>query len=517
MKPPVKYCAIYTRKSREEGLEQEFNSLDAQREACQAYIMSQKAEGWIAMRELYDDGGFTGGNMDRPALKKLLGDIQTGKVHTVVVYKIDRLTRSLMDFAKLVEVFDKHGVTFVSITQSFNTTTSMGRLTLNVLLSFAQFEREVTGERIRDKIAASKKKGMWMGGSRPTGYDIHEKQLVIKEDEAELVRLIFNKYLEQRCVRRLKGYLDGAGISTKHWTSQKGNTRGGKSFSRGILYKILTNPVYIGKIRHKDILYDGQHQPLLPEELWYQVQKQLAEGTPSLRGRKKPALAGSLLKGILYDGAGNPYSPVFTGKSGKQYRYYVSQALLQNRELPAGIIGRVPSHDMEALVERALIAQFSAPDKAVQLLGLDPTVDYENLMNIVKRYECLPLRTMIPEIISRVIIHSKSIGIVVRRQVLREKIAQALNIALDKTDVETAPEISVPFEPVQTSRSFVIPGQQQDKDIFDLPPNQLRAWIKGIVWRDEHFAGQSMVAIARRENTDERYVRLLVERSLTII
>jgi site-specific DNA recombinase len=297
MKPSIKYCAIYTRKSSEEGLEQEFNSLDAQSESCHAYITSQKAEGWSAVKTTYDDGGYSGGNMDRPGLKKLMDDIQAGKIHIVVVYKIDRLTRSLMDFAKLVEIFDKHGVTFVSVTQSFNTTTSMGRLTLNVLLSFAQFEREVTGERIRDKISASKKKGMWMGGMTPFGYDQIDKKLVVNNDDAKIVRLIFEKYLALGCVRRLKEYLDDNGIVSKIRNSKKGHQWGGAKFRRGLLYKLLINPVYIGRIKHKTNTYEGQHQAILPIELWDQVQAQMARQTATFRGTGKSRPVGNLLNG----------------------------------------------------------------------------------------------------------------------------------------------------------------------------------------------------------------------------
>ena len=252
-------CAIYTRKSSEEGLEQEFNSLDAQREACEAYVRSQKHEGWQALPALYDDPGYSGGNMERPALKRLLADIAAKRIDVVVVYKVDRLTRSLADFAKIVEVFDASAVSFVSITQAFNTTTSMGRLTLNVLLSFAQFEREVTGERIRDKIAASKKKGLWMGGQPALGYDVKDRKLVVNEAEAETVRMIFRRYLDLGSVRELKAALDAEGMVSKHRTAADGSAYGGQSFSRGALYQMLQNRVYRGEIVHKGAAYPGEH------------------------------------------------------------------------------------------------------------------------------------------------------------------------------------------------------------------------------------------------------------------
>ena len=269
-------CAIYTRKSTEEGLEQNFNSLDAQREACEAFIASQKHEGWIMLPTPYDDGGYSGGTLERPALQQLLADIRGSKVDVVVVYKIDRLTRSLLDFAKIVEVFDAHGVSFVSVTQAFNTATSMGRLTLNVLLSFAQFEREVTGERIRDKIAASKKKGMWMGGYPPLGYDVKDRKLVVNETEAETVRYIFRRYQELGSVRLLKGHLDAAGFASKHRVAPDGRPYGGKPMTRGALYHMLQNRIYRGEIVHKDRAYPGEHTPIIDADLWQEVQETLA-------------------------------------------------------------------------------------------------------------------------------------------------------------------------------------------------------------------------------------------------
>lgn len=461
----LKKCAIYTRKSSEEGLEQDFNSLDAQREACAAYIASQKAEGWAAIKEPYDDGGFSGGNTDRPGLKRLMEDIQAGKISIVVVYKIDRLTRSLMDFAKLVEVFDKHGVTFVSVTQSFNTTTSMGRLTLNVLLSFAQFEREVTGERIRDKIAASKIKGMWMGGARPTGYDINDKRLVINKGEAELVRLIFQKYVDLGCVRRLKEYLDSQGFKTKNWISRKDRAHGAASFSRGILYQILKNPVYAGKVRHKEKIYDGQHQAIIELDLWQHVQEKLINRSVSERGGNKPPVPGNLLKGKLFDYEGNFYSPVFTSRGAKQYRYYTNQALLQDKPVPPGIVSRIPAQDIEELVENTVRNSLSES-------GIDQPMP------------CVARITVYPG---------------------------KLKVTLPDTVVE------VPFEPIKSGRSFLIPNNAPIRDPLDLPVPQLKALVKGTMWRDEHFAGMSMRDIAKRESTDERHVRRLITNSLTII
>ena len=299
---PILRCAIYTRKSSEEGLDQDFNSLHAQREACAAYIASQKHEGWQAVKTHYDDGGFSGGNMERPALKQLLEDIEAGKVNVVIVYKVDRLTRSLTDFAKIIERFDKHSVSFVSVTQQFNTTSSMGRLTLNVLLSFAQFEREVTSERIRDKIAASKKKGMWMGGFIPLGYDVKNRKLLINAKEAQTVQYIYRRYLELGCVRLLKEDLDRQGIHSK----VRGQ-KGGCSFSRGILYKILSNPIYIGQIRHKGTCHPGQHEAIIDQELWEQVQQHMASNSVEHKTRSRNTISCPLTN-KLFDVSGERLS-----------------------------------------------------------------------------------------------------------------------------------------------------------------------------------------------------------------
>ena len=300
---PKLRCAIYTRKSSEEGLEQEFNSLQAQREACEAFITSQKGEGWQTLPAHYDDGGWSGGTLDRPALQRLLADIRASKVDVVVVYKIDRLTRSLLDFAKIVEVFDAHGVSFVSVTQAFNTSTSMGRLTLNVLLSFAQFEREVTGERIRDKIAASKQKGMWMGGFVPLGYDVKDRMLVINKEEAESVRFIFRRYLELGSVYKLKAELDAKRITSKRRLNANGKARGGRPIAAGALYHLLQNPIYCGRIGHKGQSYEGMHEAIIEPELWEAVQRSL-EGNSRERRNGTSAKEPSLLAGLIVDAEG---------------------------------------------------------------------------------------------------------------------------------------------------------------------------------------------------------------------
>ncbi|PCJ61599.1 MAG: recombinase family protein [Rhodospirillaceae bacterium] len=356
-------CAIYTRKSHEEGLEQEFNSLDAQRESCEAYIASQKHEGWTCLPEMYDDGGISGATMERPALKRLLADIETGKVDTVVVYKVDRLTRSLSDFAKIVEVFDTHGVSFVSVTQAFNTTTSMGRLTLNMLLSFAQFEREVTGERIRDKIAASKKKGMWMGGLPPLGYDVKDRKLVVNEAEAETVRTIYRRYVALGSVPALKEELDRDGIASKARSNRFGRQTGGKPLARGALYHMLQNPIYLGRIVHKETSYPGEHKAIIDEALLNKVQQKLAANRID-RANGVDAAQPSLLAGLLYDDAGEPMTPSHANKKGTRYRYYVSKALVRGNRRRAPRGRRVPAGDLEELVEGRL-RQFLASETKV--------------------------------------------------------------------------------------------------------------------------------------------------------
>ena len=291
-------CAIYTRKSSEEGLEQSFNSLDAQRESCEAFINSQMHEGWRVLATRYDDGGYSGGSMERPALKRLLADVAANRINVIVVYKVDRLTRSLADFAKIVETFDAKGASFVSVTQQFNTTTSMGRLTLNILLSFAQFEREVTGERIRDKIAASKKKGMWMGGLVPLGYDLEDRKLVPNPKEVALVSKIFSLYLELGCVRKLAERLDREEIRSKVWITRTGARLGGATFARGALYNLLRNRLYIGAIRHRDQWYAGEHKGIVPRSLWDRVQAQLNNNLRKRWNRVRER-ASSLLTGLV--------------------------------------------------------------------------------------------------------------------------------------------------------------------------------------------------------------------------
>jgi site-specific DNA recombinase len=344
-------CAIYTRKSSEEGLEQDFNSLDAQREACEAFIASQKREGWTLLGEIYDDGGFSGATVERPAFQRLLSDVSAGQIDVVVVYKVDRLTRSLSDFAKIVDIFDKHTVSFVSVTQQFNTTSSIGRLTLNILLSFAQFEREVTGERIRDKIAASKKKGMWMGGLPSLGYDVKDRKLIVNAAEAETVRHIFRRYTELKSVRELKEELDAAGIVSKVRAASDGSRYGGLPIARGALYLMLQNRIYRGEIVHKGKSHPGEHEAIVDAPLWDKVQAILTQNRVE-RASGNTGKEPSLLTGILFDAQGGRMSPTHANKKGTRYRYYISRSLL-DRTTKAKTEGqRIPAAALESLVVR---------------------------------------------------------------------------------------------------------------------------------------------------------------------
>jgi DNA invertase Pin-like site-specific DNA recombinase len=376
-------CAIYTRKSSEEGLDMEFNSLDAQRESCEAYIASQRAEGWACMREHYDDGGFSGGTLDRPGLKTLIEDIEDGLVDVVVVYKIDRLSRSLMDFSRLVEVFDKHGVTFISITQSFNTTTSMGRLTLNILLSFAQFEREVTGERIRDKFAASRAKGMWMGGFVPMGYDVVSRKLVVNEAEADMVRHMFQRFVE----------LGSATLLTRELVAKGTLNKRGKPIDKGFLYKLFRNRLYLGEAVHKGTSYPGEHHGIITLELWDQVQSILQE-SPRQRAANTRTQTPALLKGLIFTANGVAMTPTATKKGSRHYRYYTSMDAIRNRagegtdgfvRLNAGMVeGAVIQHIRELLRSPEVVTRAVASAKAK-----DPQADETDVVTALANFDKL--------------------------------------------------------------------------------------------------------------------------------
>lgn len=359
---PRKRCAVYCRVSSDERLDQEFNSIEAQREAGHAFIASQRSEGWIPVADDYDDPGYTGGHIDRPALKRLLADIECGHIDVVVIYKIDRLTRSLADFSRMVEVFERHNVSFVSITQQFNTTTSMGRLMLNVLLSFAQFEREVTGERIRDKIAAAKRKGLWMGGVPPLGYDVENRRLIINPTEAAVVRRIFEEMLTIGSPTQIATNLTAEGITTKAWTTQDGQTRPGARIDKKYVYKLLRNRIYLGELSHKGTWYPGAHPAIVDPGLWGQVHEVLAKD-PHARSvvSKLRARTDALLRGLLYAPSGERMYPTYSRKNGRQYRYYVSKS-----ESRFGAIGksyeRIPADEVEAAVVAQIKTVLASPE-----------------------------------------------------------------------------------------------------------------------------------------------------------
>lgn len=458
-------CAVYTRKSTEEGLDQAFNSLDAQREACEAYIQSQRHEGWKVLPRQYDDGGASGGNLNRPSLERLLTDIDAGHVDMVVVYKIDRLTRSLTDFAKLVERFDAAGASFVSVTQQFNTSTSMGRLTLNVLLSFAQFEREVTAERIRDKIAASKKKGMWMGGFPPYGYTKKEGGLVIDQSEADILQDLFHAYLEVKCVRRLVEYADRCGYKTRRLEFKSGRVRGGRGFTRGGLYHLLSNPLYIGKIKHHDEIYDGRHQPLVAPELFDRVQSQLDQNRVVRKSRKN-VISKSPLAGKLFGQDGEPLTPTHSTKNGRRYRYYVSKA--------KGLDWRLPAGELEAAVENALQSDV----RIRQAIANSDRQNERNALDLLGRVQIFPGKLLI------------SVGL----------------------ESSATIEVKVPFSERRrgVEAKIIIPGQASSKRDLVL----IRRVHRALSWVDKIKAGQTIKSIADEEQISTDYITHNLDLSL---
>lgn len=470
-------CAIYTRKSSEEGLEQAFNSLDAQREACEAFIKSQAHEGWSLVKTGYDDGGFTGGNMDRPALKNLIADLKQGFLDVVVVYKVDRLTRSLADFAKIVEILDKHKASFVSVTQQFNTTSSMGRLTLNVLLSFAQFEREVTGERIRDKIVASKRRGMWMGGNAPLGYDVHERKLYANDREAEIVRDIFSRYLALKRVAALQVELRNRGIVSKVWISRKGKQGGGAPYSRGALYYLLRNPVYVGRVPHNGDSYPGQHSPILEQALWDKVQTQLAANRSGERSTPVSANR-SPLEGLLFDDRGNVMTPSFTKKlNGQRYRYYLSQAILQNETDKVGSIGRVPAPAIERVVAETVKQALATP------------AEERNSWHVA------PAKASIRDSIERIVVSNRALEIYLR----------------------TPPPKKFLIRGVFVRRGRGVVFERFDSNSSSAPRRPSIALVRALCrahhWRQLVESGEicSYYQIARREKMNPGYVRRIMQ------
>ncbi len=523
-------CAIYTRKSSEEGLEQSFNSLDAQREACVAYIQSQRHEGWKVLDAPYDDGGYSGGTLERPGLKELLADIDAGGVDVVVVYKVDRLTRSLADFAKIVERFDARGVGFVSVTQQFNTSTSMGRLTLNVLLSFAQFERELTGERIRDKIAASKRKGMWMGGCVPLGYDHKDRRLIVNDAEAELVRNIFRRYVELGCVAKLKAELDSQGITSKVRLSASGQRTGGTPFSRGALYTVLKNRLYLGQIAHRGQVHAGEHDAIVSLELWDEVQARLhANGQARRAGVKSKAP--SLLAGLLYEEQGNRLTPSHAVKDGKRYRYYVSQALIQHRGDQAGCAKRIPAHDIEDLVLRRLQTFLGNPEELLNALAMPSdnattqalVGNAKSCSNQSSKWTPAQARAELLAIVARITVRGGAIEILLDRLKLRAALigaADPLTIVQDirqpSSDTHAEEDlfpltIEAQFRRVGGEVRLIVPAGSPHGRSAQPNPNLIRALTRAQDWYERLLTGQaSCHSIAAETGCDERYVSRVV-------
>src|SRR5262245_15524633 len=513
-----KRCAIYTRKSSEEGLEQEFNSLAAQREACEAYICSQQHEGWVMAKTHYDDDGCSGGNLERPALQHLLGDVRAGGIDVVVVYKVDRLTRSLADFARLVEIFDAQGVSFVSVTQQFNTTSSMGRLTLNVLLSFAQFEREVTGERIRDKIAASKKKGLWMGGSPPLGYRVSERVLVIDPAEAETVRRIFVLYRELGSVRRVKDATDRLGLRTKRRMTANGVERGGAPFSRGHLYRLLSNPIYTGRIAHKGHLYPGQHPALIDEETWIAVRNQLAANAGAHR-RNPQAAEPSLLAGLLVDAQGERLTPSHAVKNGRRYRYYTSAAL-STATRDRGQNWRLAAREIEDCVISILIDALINPARLREGPTM-PGMSSDQMRKLLGRAARLAaaLRRapeerakIVRELVEQVIVDDKQIVIKLRHGVLLSG-----GVPSRASDAPGAGTIeltaAVDFKRRGVATKVVLPGLTQQNQPARCDPTLIKAVVRGRAWFEELATGRvrSLEELATRDGITRRYIRRLID------
>lgn len=443
----IRHCAIYTRKSSEEGLQQEFNSLDAQREACEAYILSQRHAGWRLLPDMYDDGGISGGTMARPALVRLLDEVRAGRVNVIVVYKVDRLTRSLADFAKIVDVLDAHDASFVSVTQHFNTTSSMGRLTLNVLLSFAQFEREIAGERIRDKIAASKKKGMWMGGNVPLGYDVQDRKLVINPVEAETVRHIFKRYAELGSVSALQLELSRSAVVSKRRKDASGRCAGGKPLVRGALYLLLQNRIYLGEIVHQGSAYQGDHQRIVDDDLWRIVSKRLEQNSVDRsEGNERRT---SLLAGLLYDSSGNRMTPTHAIKAGKRYHYYVSAPLISGRRAGAPLGQRISADQIDAIILDRLRRLFESEIEVSQCLRPDPSAEALNLVLVTAKRFCagwlakerIELRQLVTDVLEAVHVRDGTVEIWVRRSAVE---AVLTGYAESRTDCDRL-ELKVEF------------------------------------------------------------------------
>lgn len=494
-----KRCAIYTRKSSEEGLEQDFNSLAAQREACEAYVVSQRSEGWSALPQLYDDGGFSGGNLNRPALQQLLEQIDAGQIDIVVVYKVDRLTRSLADFAKLVDQFDAHDVSVVAVTQPFNTTTSMGRLTLNVLLSFAQFEREITGERIRDKIAASKQKGMWMGGCVPLGYDAIDRRLIVNEAEAEKVRHIYRRYLSLGSVYHLMGELERDSIRSKARIGRDGTPRGNAKFSRGALYPLLRNRIYLGEIEHNGESYPGDHDAIVDLELFNDVQAKLKANR---NNHVRRAALPSLVAGKLCDADGNRIYPSHANKNGKRYRYYVSKAVMGGGRSKTR--ARWPAESLETFIRQQL-ADYLADPKAWYAEDSAPPI---TLLDQAARISDQILDSpagdgLLRELIASVKVGDTAMDITTNEMALRSHLSVPAEI-----QVKTSCNTPLVIRSRHNGRRLVLKAGETEKS----DPILLNALVNAHIWHDALATQQhsSIADLARAVGKSARDVKRIL-------
>jgi site-specific DNA recombinase len=509
MSPPRIRCAIYTRKSTEDGLDQEFNSLDAQHEACAAYIASQRHEGWKMLPARYDDGGLSGGTLDRPALHRLMAHIDAGRVDMVVVYKIDRLTRSLADFAKLVERLDAATCSFVSVTQAFNTSSSMGRLTLNVLLSFAQFEREVTAERIRDKIAASKKKGLWMGGVPPLGYDPHpdptRRELVVNESEANVVQQIFDLYLTHGCLNGATRAIADAGLRSKAHVFRSGRTQGGRTFSRGQIHHLLTNPIYIGLIRHKDVTYPGLQAAIVKQEIWDRVQSRL-QATSAKRRGAPPGTRGdgpAPLKGKVQDETGDLLTPSHTLRKGKQIRYYISNRLISGGPDPTG--WRLPAVTFERTVIKIIAGHLADHARRHAVLSCADASTSTRASDAIQ--------TLAAQILAGDT--AAASALITGGQITAGRITMTLDAS---TIAKTADLLNTDLNPDLLTLTAPFTARRRGAEIkiiaadhSQLPDATLiRALRQAHLWADKLKSGIPMQKIARQAGVTDRYVARLV-------
>ncbi|MEX1147720.1 MAG: recombinase family protein [Sphingomonadales bacterium] len=497
-------CAIYTRKSSEDGLEQDFNSLHAQREACVAYIKSQKGEGWVLLPEQYDDGGISGGTLERPALEKLLHDVDQGKVDQIVVYKVDRLTRSLADFAKLVERLDIAGASFVSVTQSFNTATSMGRLTLNVLLSFAQFEREVTAERIRDKIAASKKKGLWMGGHVPLGYDADGRSLKINDAEAQTVRTLYDLYLDLGTVRQVTQAARRRGLRSRRREGKNG-TSGGQPFDRGHIHYILTNPLYAGRIRHRDKVHDGQHLAIIDPATWDDVQQRLTTDAARSRGRAG-GNSTSVLAGKLFDDTGDRLTPSHANKRGRRYRYYVSRRLIRESGDPAQEGWRLPARPVEQMITKAIATALEERNRIAAMvtdLGAHEVVQVERRVGQLVASLNEQAASVVADLLAKAEIAPGNLTIRLDAN------AVAAHLSLDPDRLN--PDALAIVAPFRMRRRGVETRIILGNETPEVDPVLLRNLAKAHRWYEEIKRGRTFDEIAANHGTSKRRIQQMID------